>query len=166
MPWFNRAYRGLYGNRMIQFGNKISFAENKSRRTWKPNVQKTTLWSETLREKFPCRLTTYVMRCIRKKGGFDQYLLTTKNSEIKFPRAIDLKNRIRIARKAQRLEQEQSTSQGNVMAESETSSMSSITTEGIDKLIRKESVDSNSSKPLGTTEKTLMSPCRGLLDIL
>lgn len=92
--WFKRAYRGLYGNRMIQFGNQISAAKNKTRRTWKPNVQKTTLFSETLNERLTCSLTTHVMRCIRKAGGFDQYLVKTKDSELKFHRAITLKQRI------------------------------------------------------------------------
>lgn len=94
MPRFNRAYKGLYGNRMIQFGNKISFAENKSRRTWKPNVQKTTVFSETLKRKLTFRMTTYAMRCMRKAGGIDEYLVKTRDDEIKYDKAIALKQEI------------------------------------------------------------------------
>lgn len=97
MPWFKRGYRGLYGNKMTRFGNKVSFAENKTRRTWKPNVQTKTLRSETLKEKFKCRVTTHVLRCIRKAGGFDQYLLKAKDTEIKYPRAVKFKYRIKQA---------------------------------------------------------------------
>lgn len=97
--WFKRAYRGLYGNRTIQFGNQVSFAGNKKRRTWKPNVQTTTLYSVTLGEKFKTRATTYAMRCIRKAGGIDEYLLKTKDSEIKYPRALRFKQRIIEARR-------------------------------------------------------------------
>ncbi|KAI0566912.1 Ribosomal protein L28/L24 [Gracilaria domingensis] len=100
MPRFNRAYKGLYGNRMIQFGNKVSFAENKSRRTWKPNVQKTTMFSDTLQRKLTFRVTTYAMRCIRKAGGIDEYLIKTKDDEIKYDKAIAIKQEIIAARKA------------------------------------------------------------------
>lgn len=102
MPRFKRAYRGLYGNRMIQFGNKISFAENKTRRTWKPNVQKKSMYSETLGRMLRFRMTTYVMRCIRKAGGLDEYLINTKNSELKFPFAIKMKEQIIELRRAQK----------------------------------------------------------------
>lgn len=102
MPRFKRAYRGLYGNRMIQFGNKISFAENKTRRTWKPNVQKKSMYSETLGRMLRFRMTTYVMRCVRKAGGLDEYLINTKDSELKFPFAIKMKEQIIELRNAQR----------------------------------------------------------------
>lgn len=103
MPRFNRAYRGLYANRMIQFGNKISFAENKTRRTWKPNVQNKSMYSETLGRMLRFRMTTHAMRCIRKAGGIEEYLLKAKESEIKYPRALRFKQEIiavRAARKA------------------------------------------------------------------
>lgn len=101
MPWFKRAFRGLYSNRVIQFGNKVSHAENKSRRTWKPNVQKTTLVSEALGERFQMRVTTHALRCIRKAGGFDNYLVKTPDSTIKYKRALDIKRRVIAARSAQ-----------------------------------------------------------------
>ncbi|EOD34836.1 50S ribosomal protein L24 [Emiliania huxleyi CCMP1516] len=44
---FKRGARGLFGGKMIQFGNIISFSNKKSRRTWKPNVQSKRFWSET-----------------------------------------------------------------------------------------------------------------------
>lgn len=97
--WFKRAYRGLYANRKIGFGNKVSHAGNKTRRSWKPNVQKATLFSETLGEKFRTQVTTHALRCIRKAGGLDEYLLKVKDSEIKNPRAIRFKERIIDARR-------------------------------------------------------------------
>src|SRR3989442_630844 len=44
VPWktqatYKQSLKGLYGGKHIQFGNKISDFGNKSRRTWKPNVQ-------------------------------------------------------------------------------------------------------------------------------
>lgn len=85
---------------MIQFGNKISFAENKTRRTWKPNVQKKSVYSETLGRMLRFRITTHAMRCIRKAGGIDEYLLKAKESEIKYPRALKIKEEIIAVREA------------------------------------------------------------------
>jgi large subunit ribosomal protein L28 len=90
----HRAFKGLYGNRMIQFGNKVSFADNKSRRTWKPNVQVKSMYSETLQKMLRFRMTTYVMRCVKKSGGIDEYLVKTKDMELKYPKAIELKREI------------------------------------------------------------------------
>ncbi len=100
MPRFNRAYRGLYGNRMIQFGNQISFAENKTRRTWKPNVQKISFFSDTLQKKLQFRITTHALRCVKKAGGIDEYLLKTKDSEIKYYKALEFKTQIKVLRAA------------------------------------------------------------------
>lgn len=83
---------------MIQFGNKISFAENKSRRTWKPNVQVKSMFSETLQRMLRFRMTTHAMRCVRKAGGIDEYLLKAKDSEIKFDKALRIREEIRAVR--------------------------------------------------------------------
>jgi ribosomal protein L28 len=90
----HRAFKGLYANRMIQFGNKVSFAENKSRRTWKPNVQVKSMYSEALGRMLRFRMTTHAMRCVRKAGGIDEYLVKAKESEIKYPRALGYKQEI------------------------------------------------------------------------
>mmetsp|Transcript_4172 Transcript_4172/g.8044 ORF Transcript_4172/g.8044 Transcript_4172/m.8044 type:complete len:210 (+) Transcript_4172:39-668(+) len=73
----NRAKIGLYGGKDIGFGNKVSHSERKSRRSWKPNVQSKRLWSETLGQMVPFRVTTYALRCIDKAGGLDNYLMKT-----------------------------------------------------------------------------------------
>lgn len=96
----HRAFKGLYGNRMIQFGNKVSFAENKSRRTWKPNIQVKSMWSDALGRMLRFRITTYAMRCVRKAGSIDNYLVKTRDSEIKYPPALKLKEEIIAIRKA------------------------------------------------------------------
>lgn len=98
----HRAFKGLYGNRVIQFGNKVSFAENKSRRTWKPNVQVKSMYSDRLQRVLRFRLTTYAMRCIKKAGGIDQYLLKTKDSELKYPKALEMKRELRELARAEK----------------------------------------------------------------
>ncbi|XVF48182.1 hypothetical protein PTKIN_Ptkin03bG0170100 [Pterospermum kingtungense] len=73
-----RAKRGLYAGRHIQFGNRISEdGGNKSRRSWKPNVQEKRLFSYILDRHVRVKVTTHALRCIDKAGGIDEYLLKT-----------------------------------------------------------------------------------------
>ncbi|KAJ9153010.1 hypothetical protein P3X46_026502 [Hevea brasiliensis] len=73
-----RAKRGLFAGRHIQFGNRISEdGGNKSRRTWKPNVQEKRLFSYILDRHIRIKVTTHALRCIDKAGGIDEYLLRT-----------------------------------------------------------------------------------------
>ncbi|XP_008793746.2 uncharacterized protein LOC103709972 [Phoenix dactylifera] len=73
-----RAKRGIYAGRHIQFGNKISEdGGNKSRRTWKPNVQTKRLFSYIHDRHIRVKVTTHALRCIDKAGGIDEYLLKT-----------------------------------------------------------------------------------------
>lgn len=54
---FKRAQRGLFAGKRIQFGNLISKnGENKSRRTWLPNVQSKRLYSETFDQMIPLKV--------------------------------------------------------------------------------------------------------------
>ncbi|GLT49287.1 hypothetical protein SLA2020_228540 [Shorea laevis] len=74
----NRAKRGLYAGRHIQFGNQISEdGGNKTRRCWKPNVQEKRLFSYILDRHIRVKVTTHALRCIDKAGGIDEYLLKT-----------------------------------------------------------------------------------------
>ncbi|KAH7652993.1 Ribosomal protein L28/L24 protein [Dioscorea alata] len=73
-----RAKRGIYAGRHIQFGNKVSEdGGNKSRRTWKPNVQEKRLFSYIHDRHIRVKVTTHALRCIDKAGGIDEYLLNT-----------------------------------------------------------------------------------------
>lgn len=74
----NRAKRGLFAGRHIQFGNRVSEdGGNKTRRTWKPNVQEKRLFSYILDRHVRVKVTTHALRCIDKAGGIDEYLLKT-----------------------------------------------------------------------------------------
>ncbi|XP_050229629.1 54S ribosomal protein L24, mitochondrial-like [Mercurialis annua] len=73
-----RAKRGMFAGKHIQFGNQISEdGGNKSKRTWKPNVQEKRLFSYILDRHIRVKITTYALRCIDKAGGIDEYLLKT-----------------------------------------------------------------------------------------
>ncbi|KAL6316510.1 hypothetical protein AAG906_018213 [Vitis piasezkii] len=73
-----RAKRGIYAGRHIQFGNRVSEdGGNKTRRSWKPNVQEKRLFSYILDRHIRVKVTTHALRCIDKAGGIDEYLLKT-----------------------------------------------------------------------------------------
>ncbi|KAE9593627.1 hypothetical protein Lal_00036440 [Lupinus albus] len=73
-----RAKRGLFAGRHIQFGNNVSEdGGNKTRRTWKPNVQEKRLFSYALDKHIRIKVTTHALRCIDKAGGIDEYLIKT-----------------------------------------------------------------------------------------
>jgi large subunit ribosomal protein L28 len=77
----------------VQSGNNVSHAHNKTRRRFLPNVQRTSLLSETLGEMVRVRLSTGALRTIDHKGGLDAYLLNTPNRKLP-TEALRLKRRI------------------------------------------------------------------------
>lgn len=74
----NRAKRGLFAGKHIQFGNRVSEdGGNKTRRNWKPNVQEKRLFSYIMDRHIRVKVTTHALRCIDKAGGIDEYLIKT-----------------------------------------------------------------------------------------
>ncbi|WFD34201.1 hypothetical protein MCUN1_001038 [Malassezia cuniculi] len=100
---FKRAQRGLYDGRIIQFGNTIPNSRHKTGRTWKPNVQRKAIWSETMQTWIRTRVTTSALRSIAKHGGLDQYLARTKDTHLgEFGRT--LRERLALTLRAKRLQ--------------------------------------------------------------
>eukprot|EP00566_Odontella_aurita_P028418 CAMPEP_0113559316 /NCGR_PEP_ID=MMETSP0015_2-20120614/18831_1 /TAXON_ID=2838 /ORGANISM="Odontella" /LENGTH=187 /DNA_ID=CAMNT_0000460943 /DNA_START=67 /DNA_END=630 /DNA_ORIENTATION=+ /assembly_acc=CAM_ASM_000160 len=75
----NRSRRGLYDGKDIRSGNNVSFSNKKTKRKFKPNVFKKSVYSETLDEKIRFHITTSALRSIDKFGGLDNYLLKSKH---------------------------------------------------------------------------------------
>ncbi|MDR0677508.1 MAG: 50S ribosomal protein L28 [Holosporaceae bacterium] len=61
-------------------GNKVSHANNKTKRRFMPNLQNVSLFSERLGFKIKTRLSTSSIRSIEKNGGIDDYLLKSNDS--------------------------------------------------------------------------------------
>lgn len=74
-------------------GNNVSHAHNKTRRRFLPNVQQTSLMSDTLGEMVRMCVSTRAIRTIEKNGGLDAYLLGTSNRKLT-PEALRIKRRI------------------------------------------------------------------------
>ncbi len=63
-------------------GNNVSHANNKTRRRFLPNLQETSLMSETLGRMVRLRLTTNGIRTIEFHGGLDAFLVRTPAAKL------------------------------------------------------------------------------------
>ena len=88
------ARRCMITGKGVLTGNNVSHAHNKTRRRFLPNVQNTSLLSETLGEMVRMRLTTGALRTIDSKGGLDAFLLGTPNRKLP-AEALRIKRRIK-----------------------------------------------------------------------
>lgn len=81
---YRQSNKGLYGGKMIQFGNNVSRkTETKTRRNWKPNVLSKSLYSVALKKRVKLRITGSVLKTIDREGGLDEYLLKQSEHRIK-----------------------------------------------------------------------------------
>lgn len=55
---------------------------NSTRRTWKPNANYNSLWSDVLQRKIRVRCTARALKTIDKYGGIDNYLTRMHPSKI------------------------------------------------------------------------------------
>jgi len=92
---FKRAQKGLYHGKTIVFGNRVTFSEKKTRRTWKPNVQRKRIWSDLLERYVRCRLTTTALRNIDRAGGLDNYILYTLPARLYSEFAVKLREEMK-----------------------------------------------------------------------
>lgn len=81
-------------------GNNVSHANNRTRRRFLPNMQRTAMLSDALGEMVRLRLTTRAIRTIEHNGGLDAFLLGTPNSKLG-PAALKVKKRIEKAKAKQ-----------------------------------------------------------------
>jgi large subunit ribosomal protein L28 len=78
-------------------GNNVSHANNKTRRRFLPNLQETTLLSDTLGAPVRLRISTRAMRSIEHNGGIDAFLMAMPNRRLPEEARI-VKRRIERAR--------------------------------------------------------------------
>ena len=57
-------------------GNNVSHANNKTRRRFLPNLQVTSLFSESLQRMVRMRVSTNGLRTIEHRGGLDAYVMS------------------------------------------------------------------------------------------
>ena len=74
-------------------GQLRSHAENKTKRTFRPNLCDVTLISDTLQRKVRLRISAHALKTVERRGGLDAFLLKAKDSELA-PRVLELKRQI------------------------------------------------------------------------
>jgi large subunit ribosomal protein L28 len=62
-----------------QVGHNVSHANNKTKRTFLPNLHNVTLISDTLGQSIKLRVSTHGLRSVEHNGGLDNWLLKTKD---------------------------------------------------------------------------------------
>ncbi len=63
-------------------GNNVSHANNKTKRTFLPNLQNVTLMSDTLGESVKLRVSTHGLRSVEHVGGLDNWLAKTSEDKL------------------------------------------------------------------------------------
>ena len=65
-----------------QIGHNVSHANNKTKRTFLPNLQNVTLMSDALGRSVSLRVSTHGLRSVEHVGGLDNWLLKTSNDDL------------------------------------------------------------------------------------
>jgi large subunit ribosomal protein L28 len=82
-----------------QVGHNVSHANNKTKRTFLPNLQNVTLISDKLGKGVKLRVSTHGLRSVEHVGGLDNWLLKAKAETLSL-RARRLKREVEKATKA------------------------------------------------------------------
>jgi large subunit ribosomal protein L28 len=70
-----------------QTGHNVSHSNRKSKRRFRPNVQKVTFRSEALGRDVMLRVTTRAVRTVQKNGGLDAFLIGHDEAHLPAPAA-------------------------------------------------------------------------------
>ena len=66
----------------VMTGNNVSKANNRTKRRFLPNLQKSTMHSSILGKTLQFRVAASTIRTVEKKGGLDEFLLNSSNSHL------------------------------------------------------------------------------------
>lgn len=81
-------------------GQLRSHAENKTKRTFRPNLCDVTLISDALQRKVRLRISAHALKTVERRGGLDAFLLKAGDEELS-DRCLKLKRDIKKARSEQ-----------------------------------------------------------------
>jgi large subunit ribosomal protein L28 len=77
-----------------QSGHNVSHSNRRTKRVFAPNLQKASLFSNTLNQSVGMQITTRALRTVQRHGGIDAYLLATADDRLA-PEGLRLKRRIK-----------------------------------------------------------------------
>ena len=78
-------------------GNNVSHANNRTKRKFRPNLNRATLVSDTLKKSFKLKISAAALRTVDRRGGLDGFLDKAKISDLS-PKAQLIKIKIDKAR--------------------------------------------------------------------
>ncbi|MDG1004284.1 MAG: 50S ribosomal protein L28 [Emcibacteraceae bacterium] len=79
----------------VMSGNNVSHALNRTRRKFRPNLNKVTLMSDVLGQSVKMRISAHALRSVEHNGGLDNFLV--KASDLKLSlKARRLKKNIKL----------------------------------------------------------------------
>ncbi|MBM3511393.1 MAG: 50S ribosomal protein L28 [Alphaproteobacteria bacterium] len=78
----------------VLVGNKVSHANNKTKRRYLPNLQDVTLLSDALNRSVSLRISTNALKSVEHNGGLDAFLLKASDGVLSL-RAQRLKRAIK-----------------------------------------------------------------------
>ena len=65
-----------------QVGHNVSHANNKTKRTFLPNLQNVTLLSDSLERSVRLRVSAHGLRSVEHNGGLDNWLVKTADDKL------------------------------------------------------------------------------------
>lgn len=68
----------------VQVGHHVSHANNKSKRTFRPNLRSIMLESDALRRGIRLKLSIHGLKSVEHVGGIDNWLLKTDDDKLSF----------------------------------------------------------------------------------
>ena len=77
-------------------GNNVSHANNRTKKTFLPNLQNITLISESLGRSIKFRVSTHGLRSVEHNGGLDNWLMKTSDTKLS-DRALKVKRELKKA---------------------------------------------------------------------
>lgn len=66
----------------VMTGNNVSHANNKTRRTFRPNLAQVTLLSDALGQGVSLRISTSALRSVEHNGGLDNFLMKARDHDL------------------------------------------------------------------------------------
>ena len=79
----------------ISLGNNVSHAHNKTKRSFIPNLQKKSIYSDILNQMVRLKISTKAIKSIECAGGFDKYIVSIPNNKLSI-KSLKLKKAIKI----------------------------------------------------------------------
>ena len=77
-------------------GHLRSHAENKTKRTFRPNLVDVTLISDALQRRVRLRVSAHALKTVERSGGLDAFLVKAKDDALS-DRCLKLKRQVRKA---------------------------------------------------------------------